>query len=152
MVLIWLHCCTRSVRTIFKGKGLKLDWLLFLFSILKIDVKMFVNHLEIGDGSGDSGLECTLMSICGSLTFSSHSFLFTFGFGFSFEHFLDAFRNIILAVLIDDFLKNSFSSFILFLLDSFQKINFAVPGQRLCDESVLLFSVFVNRFGFRLWE
>ena len=144
---MWLHCCARSVRTVFKGKGNNLDWLLLLFSVFEIDVKMLVNHLEIWDGSGDSGLERAFRGIGSGLTFSSHSFLFAYGFGLSFEHFLHTFRKIILAVLIDNFLKDSFPSFVLFFLYSFQQIDLAVPGQRLGDESVLFFVVFINGFG-----
>lgn len=119
MILVGLHGCARPVRTVFEGKGYNLDWLLLLFSILEIDVKMLVNHLEIWNRSGDSGLKRTLWGISSSLALSSHSFLFTFGFRLSFKHLLHTFRKIILTVLIDNFLKNSLSSLVLFFLNPF---------------------------------
>ena len=145
--MIRLNYCTRPLRTALKGKGNNFDWLLLLFSVFEINLKMLVNHLEIWDRPRNSGLECTFMDVGSSLTLSSHSFHFALGFSLSFKHFLHTFRKVIFTVLIDDLFKYSFPSFIFFFLNSFQKIHLTVPRQRLSDESIFFFVMFVNGFG-----
>ena len=141
---MWLHCCTGSMWTILKRKRYNLNWFLLLFSVFQINVKMLMNHMEVGNGISNFWLECTLIGVCSSLALSSHSLHFASGFFFSFEHFLHAIRKVILTVFVDDFLKNSFPSFILFFLNSFKKIDFTIPGQWFSNEFILFFWLFIN--------
>lgn len=141
------------MRTVLKRKGCKLNWFLFLLFVFQIDMKMLVDHLEVRNRSCDFGLKRAFISICSSgLAFSSHSFLFASGFLFSIKHFLNPLRNIILTVLVNDFFENPFPSLVFLLLNSFEKIYFAVPGQRFSNKFVLIFGLLINRSWLGFWK
>lgn len=108
-------------------------------------MKMLMDHLEVRNRPCDFGLECALIGICSGMAFSSHSFLFASGFLFSNKHFLNPLRNIILTVLVNDFFENPLPSLVFLLLNSFEKIYFAVPGQRFSNKFVLIFGLLINR-------